>query len=222
MAFIEPVFDGTYSGEQVFNITNYLIGDEFIKYIDTIEVAHDSVFDKQTTGFSTVKYHLNAVTSEQKPGYLQITLVSDLPKALCQQLQQLAKGCLGAGMSLFVADDNLTASAYYCKWENAGEFTENSELLCGGSLLFKFYFRGDVTYILLQATTPGTAQVGHMNISGTGTIPTVITQLIGLTPQASAPATDASRPQIYCLTANPKTLYVKWADGTTAPILEVE
>ncbi len=214
MSFIEPVFDGSYGGELVYEATSLLVDDDFIKYIESIEIVHDSTIDKQITGFSDVIYHLNSVTTEQKPGKLLVTLVGDLPKHRKQQLQQLAKACLGGGLSLFISDDIILGSVYYCKWENAGDFVENSELLCGGTIALQFYHRGAYTYVLLQATTAGTEQTGHFNISGTGIAGVLQSKVYKITPSAAAPATDASRPQIYSLDTAPNELLVKQTNGT--------
>ena len=140
MAAITPVFSGSYSnGPLIYNNTNFAIGDNFKYYVEGLEIVYDSIWDRKLTGFSDVIYTQNAVDASHVSGSIAVTLVGDLPTWLMFQLIQLAKACLGGGMELSFNESWVTVKTYSCKWENAGDFVENNELLCGGNMSLKFY-----------------------------------------------------------------------------------
>lgn len=141
MAAITPVFSGAYTnGPIVYNVSNYTIGDNFKYYVDSMEVVYDSINDLQLSGFSNIKFLQNTYNIAETSGSISITLVGDLPKWLMQQLLQLSKAVMGGGMELSFTDAFATYKTYKCKWENAGDFVENSELLCGGTMQLRFYY----------------------------------------------------------------------------------
>lgn len=135
-----PVYTGAYStSPMLYNNYNFTVSDNFKYYVESLEIVYDSIFDKKLTGFNDVKYTLNPVDATYRSGQIAITLVGDLPSWLMSQLIQLAKACLGAGMILLFSDVFATNDSYNCHWENAGDFVENNELLCGGTINLKFY-----------------------------------------------------------------------------------
>lgn len=138
MTVITPIFDGSYSGQMIYNNTNFLVGDSFKKHIESVELAYDAINKIDGTGFEDTGYLQNAVDSINSTGSIAITLVGDLPKETMEQLHQLAKACIGGGMSLSYYDIG-SDNTFKCKWENAGDFVENDELLCGGTMLLRFY-----------------------------------------------------------------------------------
>lgn len=138
-ATITPIFDGSYSGQMIYNVTNYAIGDTFSKYVESVDLVYDTVKRVANTGFSDIQFLDNAIDATAASGSIAVTLVGDLPSWLSGQLVQLAKACLSGGMSLSFVDSWVTDNTYKCKWENAGDFVENDELLCGGTMLLKFY-----------------------------------------------------------------------------------
>lgn len=139
MAAITPIFTGTYSGHLIYNITNYTIGDNFKKYVESMDIVYTPIVEQLNTGFSDTKYQTNATAAVKLTGSIAITLVGDLPHWLMLQLIQLAKATLSGGMTLSLADTWVSTSEYYCKWENAGDFVENNAVLAGGNMLLKFY-----------------------------------------------------------------------------------
>ncbi len=134
-----PVFDGSYAGEMIYNNTLFTVGDTFKKYVESLEIVYDAIHKLDNTGFAGSKYLENAVNATSASGNIAITLVGDLPSWLMWRLSQLAKACIGGGMSLSFVDDWVSVNTYTCKWDNAGDFVENDELLCGGTMLLRFY-----------------------------------------------------------------------------------
>jgi len=139
MASITPIFNGSYSGELIYNIVNYCIDNSLFNYIENMEITYDNIFDKKLTGFNDVKYMDNSVSSSKYSGDIAIIFVGNLPHWIMQQLIQLAKACVGGGMTLYLDDTWATDKKYYCKWENAGDFVENNPVLSGGNMNLKFY-----------------------------------------------------------------------------------
>ncbi len=139
MAAITPSFNGSYAGDMIYTITSYEIGDAFRQYVESVEIVYDSIHKRAGTGFIDTKYLENAMDALGASGSISITLVGDLPTWLMSQFTQLAKACLGGGMTLSFDDDFVSYNVYNCRWENAGDFVENDELLCGGTMLLRFY-----------------------------------------------------------------------------------
>jgi hypothetical protein len=139
-ATITPIFNGSYSGEMIYNNTNFAVSDTFKKYVESLEIVYDGINKVDNTGFSDVKYLENTTNATNTSGSISVMLVGDLPTWLMGQLTQLAKACIGGGMSLLFKDTWVSGNNYYCKWDNAGDFVENDELLCGGTMLLRFYY----------------------------------------------------------------------------------
>jgi len=134
---LKPIIpDGyTFDGELVFNSTEIEIPSTFKNYVENLTLSIEGQYSNKYTGFETKKYSLN----ENDTKFLSITLVNDLPRWLCDLLQNLAIAMNGEGMILEFVDDWITGTiavpqAYNCRWVNAGDFTDNSELLCGASI----------------------------------------------------------------------------------------
>jgi hypothetical protein len=137
MAALAPIFHGSYAGHMIYNATRFEVGDNFKRYVESLEMRYEIVYDRRNTGFAATKYTLNETIGVKTPITIAITLVGDLPHWLMQQLTQLAKATLGGGMTIQFTDDWATYNSYLGKWENAGDFVENNELLAGGSMLLK-------------------------------------------------------------------------------------
>lgn len=129
-----PVISDTFDGQMVFNMTSYVVSDTFSKYVQSMEIVHRSKFVNKMTGFETTKYIVHKTSGNDILVDIGITLVGDLPRWLMQQLIQLGKGILGAGMDLTFRDDWVTDYEYSCRWVNALDFVENSTLLMGGTM----------------------------------------------------------------------------------------
>lgn len=138
MASITPTFNGAYDGHMINNMTNFVI-DNIDKHVETIDVSYRAAFDYNLTGFDSAIYLLNPNSANNVVADVTVMLVGDLPTHTMQQFIQLSKGILGAGMLLTFVDDIVTDRTYVGKWSNAADFVENSELLCGGSLLVEAY-----------------------------------------------------------------------------------
>ena len=141
MATFTPSFSGVYSnGRLIYNATTYTIGDDFKKYVESMEIVYDDIHDRKLTGFDDTRFLLNSSAGSQHvTGSISLTLVGDLPHWLMQQLTQLAKAVMGGGMMLLFADSFCTYDSYYCKWVNASDFVENNAVLAGGNMALRFY-----------------------------------------------------------------------------------
>lgn len=155
MSIFIPYFSGTYSGHLTYNIDTYTIPNSFQSYVESFEIVYDNIYDNKLSGFNNIKYLENTIDNSNVTGEISITLTNDLPHWLMQQLTQLAKACLSGGMSLILSDW-VTDESYYCKWNNAGEFAENSPVICGGNMMLKFYHAGLINNYQNTYNTVGT------------------------------------------------------------------
>ncbi len=130
----------SFDGELVYSSTSIEISPLLKGYIQSINLAGMDQFDLKYTGFESKKYKV--ANSNEKS--IRIMLVGNLPRWVCDSLESLAKAVNGAGMIIQFYDDFFTGTeaspiTYECRWLNAGDFVDNSELLCGGSIeLFAF------------------------------------------------------------------------------------
>jgi len=125
----------TFDGELVFNSTEIEIPITFRNYVENLSITIEEQYINKYTGFETKKYSKNDNDKKQ----IQIMLVGNLPHWLCDLLKTLAIAMNGTGMILEFkdswvsgTDDNIIT--YNCRWTNAGDFVDNSELLCGASM----------------------------------------------------------------------------------------
>ena len=137
----------SFDGEIVYTTTGIEISPLLKGYIESINLTGINQYDNKYTGFESKKYQI-ANSNEKR---IQIMLVGNLPRWLCDSLESLAKAINGAGMILHFYDDFFTgttesAITYECRWLNAGDFVDNSEILCGGSIeLYAFDSTNTVT-----------------------------------------------------------------------------
>jgi len=139
MASIEPQYRGAYDDVLVYNMAQYKVIEGFEAYIESMEVLYRNISTAKNTGFNKNKYMINDISGNDTLVDLSINLAGNLPRWLHGQLIQLAKGVLGGGMELLFNDDCATQESYYCKWDNAADFVENTELINGGNMLLKCY-----------------------------------------------------------------------------------
>ncbi len=126
----------TFGGELVYPATDIEVPDDFREYVENACFEIKPQFINKMTGFETKKYKTDT-PSEVK---MSIMMVGNLPRWLQQNLQRLAIAVNGAGLEIQFLDNWISGTdsssiTYNCRWENAGDFVDNSELLCGGSLL---------------------------------------------------------------------------------------
>jgi hypothetical protein len=129
-----PTITGSFDGELVWNMTSYVVSDNFKNYVESMEVVYRDVYINHRTGFETTKRVMHANTGTDILIDISITLIGSLSRGIMQQLQRLAQGVSGAGMELTFRDDWWESYQYSCRWINAGQFVENSNLLCGGRM----------------------------------------------------------------------------------------
>jgi hypothetical protein len=134
---LKPVIPDSivFGGEMVYPSTNIEIPDTFRNYVEHARFEVKPQFINKMTGFETKKYKTGFV-SEAK---FSIMLVGNLPRWLQQSLHRLAISMNGAGMVLQFKDNWISGTdaspvTYECRWNIAGDFVDNSELLCGGSM----------------------------------------------------------------------------------------
>ena len=138
---LTPVITGTFDGELVWDMTSFVVNEEFSDYVETMEVSYRNIYINHRTGFESTKRVMHKNSGSDILIDISITLVGNLPRWLMQQLTQLAKGVLGAGMELTFRDDFWEEYQYSCRWINAGDFVENSTLLCGASMALQAWDR---------------------------------------------------------------------------------
>ena len=137
----------TYDGNLVWNSTNIEIPDTFRQYVESINHSIKPMYINKYTGFETKKYYIRD-SSEHR---FMIMLVGNLPRWLQEALKRLAIAMNGAGMILQFLDNWVTgtdasSTTYNCRWVNAIDFVDNSELLCGGSMeLVSFTLPADIS-----------------------------------------------------------------------------
>lgn len=125
--------DATFGGEMVWNSTEMEIPATFKSYIESVSHSIKPMYINKATGFETKKYSKN----DSSVHTWRIMLVGNLPRWMCEALHRLAIAMNGAGMILQFDDTWITtegSTIYDCRWINAGDFVENSTLLCGASM----------------------------------------------------------------------------------------
>jgi len=125
----------TFDGEITWTSTDIEIPDNIYLQLESTNIVIGSQFVNKNTGFEKKKYkkHDNSYVE------YSIMLVGNLPYYLKELLLRLAAAVNGAGMILEFKDNWCMGTInspiqYECRWTNAGDFVENSELLCGGSI----------------------------------------------------------------------------------------
>ena len=130
----QPALISATSGYQVYDMQLFDVDDGIKKYIESMSITHRSKFVNNVTGFETTKHIFGAVTGNNLLVDIQIGLTGDLSRAYMQQLRRLAEGINGAGLALTFRDDWWSNYNYTCRWANAMDMAENTELLCGGTM----------------------------------------------------------------------------------------
>lgn len=136
-----PTVSGTFGGEMIWRMSSYSIPDTIVKYIDSVEYVHRSRYINKRTGFETTKHTIHSTSDTDTLIDINITFVGNLTRQWMQALTQLAKGVNGAGMEITFRDDFWTDYNYQCRWVNAGNIIENSELICGAGMLLESWER---------------------------------------------------------------------------------
>jgi len=129
-----PNIPEAFDGEMVFNMESYVVADTFSKYVESMSIVHRPKFVVKRTGFEGYKHLIHKHSGNDVLVDIMIVLNGGMPRWLMQQLTQLAKGVLGAGMELAFRDDWWSSYTYTCRWVNASDFVENSTLSNGGTM----------------------------------------------------------------------------------------
>lgn len=123
----------TFNGELPWNSTEIEIPATFKNYVESCDYAIMSQYINKYTGFETKKYNKD----DSSERMFRIMLVGDLPRWMRDLLHALAIAMNGSGMILQFDDTWITTTGstiYDCRWVNAGDFVDNSELLNGASM----------------------------------------------------------------------------------------
>jgi len=134
----------SFAGQTVYNMTAVEVPNTLLYYVDSLGIEYADIYINKMTGFETKKYRVKNTTGTSVQASLQLTLVGSLPRWLQQLFITIAKGCNGGGMQVDLYDDWATQKQYTCRWINAGDFIDNSELLCAGSLDLEAFVIQDV------------------------------------------------------------------------------
>jgi len=133
---ITPFITGNFDGELVWTSTDLVVDESLKNYIENMEIVYRDNFTTNSTGFEKFKHKINSSSGTDIFIDISIQLVGSLPIWLMRQLTQLVKGVCGSGMQLYLKDNWWSDYQYTCRLLNAGDFVENSTLLCGGRLMF--------------------------------------------------------------------------------------
>ena len=125
-------------------MTNLEIPNTLSRYVEEVQIVYAQRYVNKFTGFETKKHRFRSSSGSDQEADVSIMLVGDLPRWLCGLLCELAKGCNGAGMRLELYDDWISDKQYTGLWANAGDFVDNSELLCGASMYLKAFDIQDI------------------------------------------------------------------------------
>ena len=169
-AFKPKLPDGaTFNGEIVWPSTGMEIPDTFRLYVENVTYSIRNQFDVKYTGFETKKYKIQN-TNERLYRFM---LVGDLPRWMQDALLRLAVAMNGAGMILQFKDNWISGTdesftTYDGRWLNAGDFVDNSELLCGGSIEYLAYTSTNTTTVTefqKVINTPGSGLEWELKIN---------------------------------------------------------
>lgn len=136
---IIPTYLGSYNGDMIYSVTNYAVSDSIFNSVEKMDIEYESHIDYIETGYDTTWYYLSDNKIENRIGTIVLTLVGSLDSSIMFQLVQLSKAVISGGMVLKLYDNYITDTTYLCRWDNAGDFVENDELLCGGIMVLRFY-----------------------------------------------------------------------------------
>jgi hypothetical protein len=129
----------TFDGEMVFDSTDLEVDNDIKRFMESIDYVIDQ-YEIKHTGFEKKKYK----KTDASNAIISITLVGDLPFYWHQILLRLAIAINGSGATLQFKDAWVSGTlaspvTYTCRWINAGDFVETSELLNGGTMELEAY-----------------------------------------------------------------------------------
>ena len=139
----------SFDGQMVYNIEDIEINETDKKYISSVGYKILGRNITKNTGFESITF--------QHKDLIEVLYIftwsSDLPHYLKNQLHRLAIGLNGTGAGLkfqdnFIAGTESTPIIYTCRWKNAGDFVDNSEILCGGKMKLLSYLPSTQVIIL--------------------------------------------------------------------------
>jgi len=124
-----------FNGELPYQSINMEIPTTFKNVVESVRFEYINQFDQKYTGFETIKHKINYYNNKN----ISIMLIGSLTRGWQDVLIRLATAMNGAGCVLQFSDDWVTGTesvpiVYDCRWVNAGDFVDNNELLCGGSM----------------------------------------------------------------------------------------
>lgn len=127
---------GSFNGQIVYpSIDLEFPLDAFINIVESISFSISDQYINKLTGFETKKYKVHDNTEKN----ISIMLVGDLEFWQMELLLNIATAMNSSGMILQWSDNFFTGTTsvpvlYSGRWINAGDFVENSALLCGGTI----------------------------------------------------------------------------------------
>jgi hypothetical protein len=133
---IRPVLPSgvAFNGEIVYNSTLLDVPNTLKKHIESIEIRYSEYNLVKNTGFEHKKYRVKNTGSTSAEAEMSIMLVGNLDRWVQSIFITIARACHGSGMLIEFFDDIATDKQYIGRWVNAGDFVDNSELICGGSI----------------------------------------------------------------------------------------
>ncbi len=130
----------SFNGELSWPSTYWEVPDDILKYIERADKLPLSQYEIKHTGFESTTHKVR----DESDGVIMIMFTGDLQHWLQEKLHRLAIAMNGAGMILqfkcpFFDGTFETTVTYKGRWINAGDFVENSALLCGASMHFAYF-----------------------------------------------------------------------------------
>jgi hypothetical protein len=163
----------TFGGQMVYPATVIEIPDTAKLYVDSVQVDYDKQYEIYSTGWEHKKYKIANGGNIS----FNIMFVGNSPKWLVDQLFALAIAVNGAGMPLLFYDDFVMGASgsplvYECRWINAGDFVETSEIIAGANMqLIAYDLPANVTVAEYQKViaTPESGLEWDLYINESGT-----------------------------------------------------
>jgi len=149
--FLKPEIPDTesFAGQMVYNTEDIEIQDTAISEIESVGYKILGRHIVKQTGFESHTYNYK--------GLIEVLYIinwsSNMTFALKNQLHRLSIALNGTGAGLkiqdtFIAGTESTPIIYTCRWKNAGDFVDNSEILAGGKMKLLSYLESTQVTIL--------------------------------------------------------------------------
>jgi hypothetical protein len=162
----------TFAGELPYPSTAIEVPITFKDIVERVTFEYKNQYEHKYTGFETIKHKVNYYNEKA----FSIMLVGNLTRGWQDLLVRLATAMNGSGCILQFYDDWITGTTsvpvtYECRWVNAGDFVDNNELLCGGSMeliCFDSAAQTTITEYQKMILTPGSGLEWQYNKTTVG------------------------------------------------------